>query len=333
MAGVSRKTLYASVRRGDTKLLQSGVFIATEAWPEDPTLQHLVMTLARQLRWPHLVGSHQSAALAQELPLLKSRVVAAGRPRFTRAPGPGVRSSREPLVTVRQLPRHAVTDLPAGTIRGLQVTTPARTALDLAYELPLPEALMLTDHVARQSLSSIAGEHGIRRLVRDAADLRSADDEALSLPQRQAALRSLELAIVSVVHRRPRVARVLELTDPLRESPPESLSYGVFVLAGLPVPKCQVRFWVSATQEFRVDFYWPEYGLVGECDGNIKYDGTFGASEDARVDQNVREQALRDLGLIVVRWTAKEVFFRPDRVVDRVARLLAGLGWVGPSLR
>lgn len=333
MAGVSRKTLYASVRRGDTKLLQSGVFIAADAWPEDPNQQHLVMALARQLRWPHLVGSHQSAALAQELPLLTSREAAAGRPRFTRAPGPGVRSSREPLITVRELPRHAVTDLPDGTIRGLQVTTPARTALDLAYELPLPEALMLTDHVARQSLSKIAGEHGIRRLVRDAADLGPAEGHELSLAQRQAALRPLEMAIVSAVHRRPQVARVLALTDPLRESPPESMTYGVFVLAGLPVPECQVRFRVGPAQEVRVDFYWPEFALVGECDGQIKYDGTFGPPEEAWVDQNVREQALRDLGLSVVRWTAKEIFFRPDGVVARVANRLAGLGWGGPSLR
>lgn len=333
MAGVSRRNLYASVRRGDTKLLQSGVFIANEAWPDDQRLQHLVMTLARQLRWPHLVGSHQSAALAHELPLLKSGAAAAGRPRYTRAPGPGVRSSSQPLVTVRELPQQSVTDLPAGTVRGLKVTTPARTALDLAYELPLPEALMLTDHVARQSLTAAVGEHGIRRLVRDATDLGTTDGSDLSLTQQQAALRPMELAIVSVVHRRPNVARVLSLTDPLRESPPESMSYGVFALAGLPIPKCQVRFWVSPTQEFRVDFYWPEFALVGECDGSIKYDGTFGPPEESLVDQNVREQALRDLGLHVVRWTAKEIFFMPHLVVGRVAHRLTGLGWAGPGSR
>ena len=329
MAGVSRKTLYASVRRGDTRLIHSGVFIAASAWPQDPRQQHLVLTLARQLRGPHLVGSHESAALAGGLPLLNSRAAAAQQPRFTRAPGPGVRSSREPHVTVRELPRNAVTALPDGTARGLQVTTPARTALDLAYELPLPEALTLTDHVARQALIDVVGEHGIRRLARDAADLGSADRDELSLAQRQAALRPLELAAVSVVHRRPAVTRAIALTDPLRESPPESMSYGVFALAGLPLPRCQVRFRISPTQEFRVDFYWPEFGLVGECDGNVKYDGTFGPPEQALVDQNEREQALRDLGLSVVRWTATEIYFRPDRVVDRLAHRFFGLGWDG----
>ena len=329
MAGVSRKALYASVRRGDTKLLQSGVFIAADAWPDDALQQHLIMTLARQLRWPHLVGSHQSAALATGLPLISTRMAAEGQPRFTRAPGPGVRSSREPLVTVRELPRHAVTDLPDGTARGLQVTTPARTALDLAYELPLPEALMLTDHVARRSLIDVVGDHGIRRLAHDAADRGSTERDELSLAQRKAALRPLELAAVSVVHRRAQVARVLQLTDPLRESPPESVSYGTFVLAGLPLPTCQVRFWISATQEVRVDFYWPEFGLVGECDGNVKYDGTFGPAENVMVGQNVREQALRDLGLSVVRWTAEEIFFRPDRVVERLAQRLHARGWDG----
>ena len=329
MAGVSRNTLYASVRRGDTKLLMSGVFIAAQAWPDDPSQQHLIMTLARQLRWPHLVGSHQSAALAAGLPLLSTLAAAARQPRFTRAPGPGVRSSREPLVTVRELPRHAVTDVPEGTVRGLQITTPARTAIALAYELPLPEALMLTDHVARQALIDVVGDHGIRRLARNAAALGSAERDELSLAQRQAALRPLELAAVSGVHRRPEVTRVLRLTDPLRESPPESMSYGVFVLAGLPLPRCQVRFWIGPTQEFRVDFYWPEFGLVGECDGNVKYDGTFGPAENVMVGQNVREQALRDLGLSVVRWTAEEIFFRPDRVVERLAQRLHARGWDG----
>lgn len=333
MSGVSRKTLYASVHRGDTKLIQSGVFIAAEAWPDEPVQRHLVLTLARQLRWPHLIGSHQSAALSRGLPLINSRLAAARQPRFTRVPGPGVRSTRAPRVAVRGLPRHAVTDIPDGTIRGLRVTTPARTALDLACELPLPEALMLTDHVARRALIDVLGDFGLRRLEREAAALGSARRVELSLPQQQAALRPLESAIVSSVHRRPKVARVLVLTDPLRESPAESMSYGVFVLAELPTPQCQVHFWISSTQGFRVDLYWPDFALVGECDGNVKYDGSFGSPETVMVEQNEREQALRDLGLSVVRWTAKEIFFRPEIVVDRVANRLCGLGWDGEPQR
>ena len=302
-----------------------GVFISSQAWPEDPIQQHLVMALARQLRWPHLMASHQTGALADGLPLLDPLRAAAPPPRFTRAPGAGARSTTEPRVTVRELPLEALTDLPAGTARGLQLTTPARTAIDLACELPLPEALMLTDHVARQALMGLRG----RPTRGDAEDtLGPSGRGELSRVARQAALRPLELAVVAAVHRRPGVRQALELTDPMRDSPPESYSFGTFVLAGLPVPQCQVRFDVDG-QIIRVDFYWPEFGLVGECDGNVKYDGTYGLAAEAMVGQNVREQALRDMGLSVVRWTAAEVFLRPDAVVHRIATRLMGCGWDG----
>ena len=120
----------------------------------------------------------------------------------------------------------------------------------------------------------------------------------------------------------------LQLTDPLRDSPPESFSFGTFVLAGLPLPECQVWFHLTDGVA-RVDFYWAEFGLVGECDGFIKYDGTFDLPQKAWADQNVREEELRALGLSVVRWTAHEALYFPSRVVERVAARLLGCGWDG----
>lgn len=324
-SGASKGALYASVQRGRTKVLLPGVFISAQAWPDEPIQQHLIMALARQLRWPHLMASHHTGALACGLPLLHPARAAEQPPRFTRAPGPGVRSSVEPRVTVRELPLEALTDLPSGAARGLQFTTPARTAVDLACELPLPEALMLTDYVARQALMGLRG----RRTNGDDGDAPATSGRGeLSRVARQAAMRPLELAVVAAVHRRPGVRQALEFTDPLRDSPPESFSFGAFVLAGLPLPQCQVLF-DSEGQIIRVDFYWPEFGLVGECDGNVKYDGTYGLAAEALVGQNVREQALRDMGLSVVRWTAAEIFLRPDAVINRIASRLMGCGWDG----
>ena len=48
------------------------------------------------------------------------------------------------------LPAHQCQTVAEGPFEGLRVTTPERTALDLAAELPLPEGLMALDFVARR---------------------------------------------------------------------------------------------------------------------------------------------------------------------------------------
>ena len=109
--------------------------------------------------------------------------------------------------------------------------------------------------------------------------------------------------------------------DPARESAAESLSAGEFRLAGLPHPLCQAAIRI----DFRLlypDFLWPEFRLVGECDGAVKY-----ASREDLVAEKAREQELWDLGYVVVRWLAREVMLRPDIVVDRVTRALLAQGW------
>ena len=68
---------------------------------------------------------------------------------------------------------------------------------------------------------------------------------------------------------------------------------------------------------FYPDCLWPEQGLVGECDGAVKY-----ADASAYVREKEREQALRDQGWRVVRWLAREIMLRPGVVVERVARAL-----------
>ena len=61
---------------------------------------------------------------------------------------------------------------------------------------------------------------------------------------------------------------------------------------GLPRPELQVDI-VNSAGWFvaRVDFYWPEYGVVGEADGNDKYH-----RRDVLVDERGRQQHLEDLG-------------------------------------
>lgn len=338
LSGVSRKTVFASVRRDESRVIIPGVYIATRAWPDEQVSDHLLTALAHQLRSPGIVGSHHSAALGHGIPVLEVASSAGSPPRFTRAPAPGVRSRTRPRTTVRALPLESVSELAEGVLAGMRITTPGRTALDLAVEADLPSALMATDHVARNALIGFRGQ---RVPIADlGVDLTRAaqptpgktpgwTDDSLSAVARHAALLPLRNAVVAAVHRRSHVQLVLDLTDPLRESPAESYSFGWFVLAGLPLPRCQVQIDLDGSVA-RVDFYWDEYRLVGECDGAVKYRGP--DSDHVMVKQNLREQALRDRGFGVVRWTAAEVFSRPASVMDRVAARLAAGGWRGERI-
>ncbi len=69
--------------------------------------------------------------------------------------------------------------------------------------------------------------------------------------------------------------------------------------AALPAPELQHTFYGPGGRFVaRSDFWWPQFGVVGEADGNAKYD----AGRVAIVAERRREQALRDLGLEMVRW-------------------------------
>jgi hypothetical protein len=93
--------------------------------------------------------------------------------------------------------------------------------------------------------------------------------------------------------------------DSKRESPLESLSYGVFVSHGLPLPACQVPIvddWGDLIGV--VDFLWREFGVIGEADGRLKYRKTQdGPSPRPTVllDEKYRQELLEDRH-VVVRW-------------------------------
>lgn len=293
-----------------------GVFIAAASLPEAQPDRHLVTALAHQLRNSNLVASHETAALVHGLPLLNPESAARAQPRFTRNVTPQARSTVKPQVLVRRLPADAVTDVNEAAYAGLRLTSQARTAIDLAAEFALPEALMVTDFVTRQNLAAFRG--GYRTL--GTAELPHA--------AKMAALQPLLQAPVCRAHNSPAVTQVIAHTNPLRESPAESLSFGHIVDAGLPAPRCQAHIETDAGV-MRVDFYWEEFDLIGECDGRIKYDGTVGEADESLVHQSAREQALRDAGHGMVRWAAAGMAFRTHAVLDAITQRLRARGWPG----
>ncbi len=76
--------------------------------------------------------------------------------------------------------------------------------------------------------------------------------------------------------------------------------------AGLPEPLTQQ--WVNG---YRVDFYWPQLGLIVETDG-LRYHRT--ATQQSK--DRVRDQVHVAAGLTVLRFTHAQVMFEPDAVLS-----------------
>ncbi|MFH0874080.1 MAG: endonuclease domain-containing protein [Candidatus Komeilibacteria bacterium] len=70
---------------------------------------------------------------------------------------------------------------------------------------------------------------------------------------------------------------------------------------------------------FVVDFYCPEAKLVIEIDG-----ATHSTKGELENDQK-RQDYIESLGLTVIRFTNEEVYYRPDRVLRKIRRVLKQL--------
>ncbi len=305
--GITEKRLRSACASGQIVRLRHGVYVAADAVPEDPVQLHLLRALAEQVAAPGRVASHETAALALGLPLLDTDRAAAGPLHLTRPVSATDRSRAEAgrRIHLGSLPVHHVVTLPSG----LLVTTPARTALDVAAGVPLPIGLMVADAAARLAFADLAGS----------LDRRHYDNTRL----RTAALVPLMEAVAHV--RAPgatsRLMDLLALVDVRRESPLESFSGGHMHLAGLPEPQLQARVRTAAGR-YPVDFRWEKYRVIGEADGEGKY-----RDPGEYVREKEREGHLRDAGNDVVRWTGREVFRTPHVVMERIMRALVAGGW------
>lgn len=178
-------------------------------------------------------------------------------------------------------------DLTATSIDGVPVTTVVQTAVDLARTGTSTQAVVVFDHVLRRGDCS-----------RD--DLGRALDPLDGL-------------------RGIRQARdALAFADPGSDSPGESISRVTLRDLRVPTPVLQQEFTTDAGR-FRVDFWWPEHGVVGEFDGRVKYD-----DHEVVWREKLREDALRRLPQMrgFARWTMREA--RSQAALARVV-LAAGL--------
>lgn len=294
--GVTPRMLRTRLANGDLVQVRSGVYLRGDLWPDGAREQRLVQVHAELTAHPAAVASHQSAALVHGLPYpgfgrWEEGQVSVTVPPTSKSVSTGWAVRHTGPLPVRQVQRDS---------EGYAVTSPARTAVDLAADLPLPEALVLLDGAARLTCASLVTDvrrrdYANQQLVRAARSL--LDDAAATM-------------------RASRLRPTIRLTDPARESVAESLSAGHLHLSGLPMPAYQAQLRTSVGTVYP-DFLWEDVMLIGEVDGAVKYERA-----DAYVLEKEREQALRDRGYRVVRWLAKEIMLHPDIVMARIARAM-----------
>jgi hypothetical protein len=219
--------------------------------------------------------SHQSAAIAH------------GMPTF----GPIDRScltvpSGTPLrrLTRVHLHRATITDADLVMIDGYAVLSAARTVMDVAREFGVAAGVVAADFALHE------------RLITE-TDLAEAFEMCRGWPGRKAARLTLLNA------------------DGDAESPLESVSRLRILAYGLPAPRLQTEFCDLHGQFLgRSDFYWDDYGVFGEVDGDMKY-----ADEEDPVlsAQRERQGTLEGTGLVGVRWGWPDLFSFA-RVVRRI---------------
>ncbi|PRY47461.1 hypothetical protein LY71_11495 [Geodermatophilus tzadiensis] len=266
--GWSDEELTARLRRGELTRLRPGAYL-TDPSSLDAVARHrhlLVATVAA-LRRPAVV-SHQSAAVLWGLPLWG---VSLDRVHVTRRPPASSEVSR-------YLRCHAVRlrDDEVSTVDGVAVTTPARTVLDLALTLAAEPAVVVLDAAVR--LGRVRREDLLHRL-----------DRAGRVPGSR------------------RAGRAIAFADGRSESVGESRSRVLLQRLGLPPSSLQLP--VRAADGLllgRADFGWEEERVLGEFDGRVKYGRLLRPGQepgDVVFEEKRREDALRDEGWGVVRWT------------------------------
>ena len=258
---------------------------------------------ARDLRYLHrvqaaqltavdaLVFARHSAAVVWGLPTVD------GWPATTHVVADAAGGGRSPA----SLTRHTVGTVESLDVAGLRVTTVARTVVDIARTSSLREAVAMAD----------AALHGLRdrtgRVIRAPITKQELLDELGNARSGKGVVKA-------------RVA--IELADGAAESVGESVSRVGFHLLGLPAPMLQARFSDRFGTIGVVDFWWPEFRLIGEFDGEVKYDDPAflaGRSpQEALHDEKRREDRLRALGNGVTRW-GWSTAMAPPRLRDQLA--------------
>jgi Protein of unknown function (DUF559) len=204
------------------------------------------------------------------------------------APAEIVRADRhaQPDIVVHS---YELADDEVRMVRGMRVTTPARTAFDIGRRLPVAKATPILDALL------------------NATGIKPAD--VMALADRHRGARGIR-----------RLRAALELADGGAESPQESRVRLLLVGAGLPKPETQIEF---RDLRIRVDMGWREWKVAVEYDGIQHWENRHQRSWDIE-----RIALLEAAGWAVVRVSAA-MLSRPNAIVERVKAKLDERGAFG----
>lgn len=283
--GWSDAELTHQLHSGHLSRLRPGAYVPATT-PVDEAHRHrlLIAATLEVLRRPAVV-SHQSAAVLLGMPLWR---VDLRRVHVTRRPPASSEVGRHLRCHVARLADEDVV-----MVDGVHVTSPARTAVDLARTLPAEPAVVALDAALRRGL---VHRPELERLLRGIA----------GTPGSRAA------------------ARAVGSADGRSESVGESRSRLLLQRLGLGPSTLQMAVHTANGQLLgRADFGWEEARVVGEFDGRVEYGRMLRPGQepgDVVFEEKRREDAFRDEDWGVVRWTWADL--TPAVLGPRVRRAL-----------
>jgi very-short-patch-repair endonuclease len=175
----------------------------------------------------------------------------------------------------------SVADDETQIVTGIPVTSPARTALDLACRNPVGQAVAAIDALARATRFNIA--------------------DAQSLTDRYSGRRNIRQA-----------RRALTLVDAGAQSPRETWLRLLLIRAGYPRPRTQIPVYGEYGELVAVlDMGWEEVKIA------LEYEGDHHRTDRRQFNKDIaRYEALPDLGWAAIRVTSEDV---PAGILRRVA--------------
>lgn len=178
-------------------------------------------------------------------------------------------------------------------VRGVPVTTPARTAFDLGRRSGLTLAVMRIDALLRATGTTVA--------------------EVLPVVDRHKGARGIVA-----------LREALALADPGAESPQETRTRLVLLRGGLPTPATQVEVFDDGRFVARVDLGYDEWKVAIEFDGAQHWLDPVQRTRDIDRIADLEAAQWR-----VIRVSAELLRLRPHVVIARVEAALRAAGWRG----
>lgn len=272
-----------SLSRGELVRVRRGVYAPGDLWRALPPWEkYLARVHAFALLAPGAIFSHESAAALWGMPVL-------GDPVTVHVTVPPSSAARE----TGGVRTHRATDPPqSAATSGLLVVAPGETAVTLARHRHPAYGLAVVDATLRRyptaTLAELNGDNETRDSSRGRRHARWALDRA----------------------------------DEKRESVLESVSAAAIEWLGFPLPELQKPFPGLAGGLYRADMWWPDRRLVGEPDGESKYDGRFGDPAELLRARHERDRALRAAGAAAIaHWGWTDV-----ALISPLRQLLTGHG-------